>query len=193
MIERRAYEVEMRAEEEEGERRLAGYASVFGGLSADLGGFREIVMPGAFRSSLESGNEIKALMNHDSNFVLGSKRAKTLRLREDAAGLRVSITPPDTSYARDLMVSIERGDQSGMSFGFSVITDSWRKEGGQVIRELRDVDLVEVSTTPFPAYNQTDVSVAKRSLELWMASEPKWKPGADLLRRMLDMKRKRTA
>lgn len=190
-IERRSFECEFRAEEENGESRLVGYASVFNSMSHDLGGFREIVLPGAFRDTLESDLEVKALLNHNSDFVLGSKRAKTLRLKEDEHGLRTVIVPPDTSYGRDLVISVQRGDQGGMSFGFVVRSDNWRKEGGAVVRELRQVDLIEVSTTPFPAYPQTDVTVAKRSLESWLAQhDEEWHPSADLLRRKLELKRK---
>ena len=86
---------------------------------------------------------------------------------EDSTGLRVEIDPPDTSVARDLLTSIERGDVTGMSFGFIVREDDWSQDDDGITRELRDVDIFDVSVVTFPAY--PDTSVAVRSLEVWRA------------------------
>lgn len=146
--------------------RLTGHASVFNSESVDLGGFVEVVKPGAFERSIAE-NDVHAFVNHNSDMVIGRNVAGTLRLSEDANGLRTEIDLPDTSYARDLAISVERGDITGMSFGFRVrpggqtITE---KDDGTILRELNDIDLFEVSTTPMPAYPATDV--ARRSIGL---------------------------
>lgn len=163
-LERRTIDLtEIRAEhgENEGEpRQIIGYAAVFNSPSELMYGFmRESVEPGAFSQSLIE-NDIRALFDHDSAHVLGRNRSGTLTLSEDERGLRVQITPPDTQWARDLMVSVERGDISQMSFGFIVRKEEWHAQtDGTEHRVLKNVDLREVSVVAFPAYTQTSVSV----------------------------------
>jgi len=144
---------------------LTGYAAMFDELSEDLGGFRERIAPGAFAKAL--GGDVRALFNHDGNLILGRTKAKTLRLNEDQRGLRVEIMPPDTSAARDLMTSIERGDVDQMSFGFSTLKDSWDDVDGEIVRTLIEVRLYDVSPVTFPAYPQTEIAL--RSMQAWQA------------------------
>ncbi|OAN53963.1 hypothetical protein A6A04_13420 [Paramagnetospirillum marisnigri] len=144
---------------------------MFNQLSEDLGGFREQIAPGAFADAVKT-DDVRALFNHDSNFILGRTVAKTLRLSEDARGLAVEIDPPDTQFARDLMVSMERGDVTQMSFGFSVRPggQDWAKDDeGRTIRTLKKLRLFDVSPVVFPAYPQTDIAV--RELRSWQASQ----------------------
>lgn len=142
----------------ESDGKIVGYAAVFNQQSELLyGSFREVIKPGAFASSLS--NDVRALWNHDTAYVLGRNKVGTLQMAEDSRGLRVEITPPDTQWARDLMVSIKRGDISQMSFGFQVVKDAWTNNADNTqIRELIDVNLHEVSVVTFPAYPQTSVS-----------------------------------
>lgn len=143
---------------------ICGYAVVFEKLSQLIAGvFREKVRAGAFTTSLEKNN-IRALWNHNSDMVLGSTKAGTLRLEQDDRGLRFEIDAPDTQAGRDAVTTIERGDVDGMSLGFNVRAQEWDEtDPKNVVRTLIDVDLREISPTPFPAYPQTKVSV--RSVE----------------------------
>lgn len=169
--ERRYFPMEELRVETEGDKTfITGHAAVFNRMSVDLGGFREIIMPGAFRDSLESGADVRALVDHDPSKIIGRNKAKTLRLKEDDTGLRVRIDVADTTAGRDITESVRRGDVDGMSFGFRTESDSWRTEGGESIRELRKVDVFDVSVVTYPAYPDTDVGVAKRSLDVWAAS-----------------------
>ncbi len=158
-FERRAYTVEMRAEGDS--PKLVGHAAVFNALSEEMYGFREKIDRGAFSKSIAE-SDVRALWNHDSSFVLGRKKAKTLELAEDERGLAVEINPPNTQWARDVITSIKRGDVDQMSFGFRVIRDRWDidRSGDKevLIRTLVEVRLFEVSPVTFPAYSQTDVS-----------------------------------
>ena len=141
-----------------------GYGAVFDSWSQNLGGFREKIRPGAFARSLKSRNEIRMYLNHNTDMVLASRRAGTLRLTEDARGLVVDATLPDTTYGRDLSILMQRGDVNSMSFGFSVPPkgDEWNAAGTE--RELLEVRLAEVSAvTGSPAYTQTSAYV--RSLD----------------------------
>jgi HK97 family phage prohead protease len=143
---------------------FTGYAAVFNSPSEPLP-FTEVIREGAFKRSLKSRNEIKLFMNHNTDVVLGSTRAGTLKLSEDSRGLLAQAELPDTSAGRDLSVLMKRGDVSSMSFGFSVPPkgDAWSSDGAT--RELHQVRLHEVSiVTGFPAYEATTASV--RSLDI---------------------------
>ena len=140
---------------------LVGYAAVFNSRT-DFDWFDEEIAAGAFSQSLSDGDDVRALFNHDSARIIGRRNAETLRLEEDAIGLRVEIDLPDTTTARDLVASVERGDIDGMSFGFRAREQEWiEREDENELRRLINVELVEVSPVTFPAY--ADTSIAKRS------------------------------
>ena len=146
---------------ENGGTVIEGHAAVFDSWSETLGGifpFKEIVRKGAFNESIGK-DDIRALFNHDPNYVLGRNRAGTLELVEDEIGLRVRITPPETSWAKDIQTSIKRGDITQMSIGFIVEEDKWSTQDGMDVREIRKVQLFDVSPVTFPAYTATDVGV----------------------------------
>lgn len=173
-IERRAFAVDRmaveRAKDDKGESRLiVGHAAVFN-RDADIGGwFIERVAPGAFKRAIKE-DDVRSLFNHDPNFVLGRNKAGTLKLEEDKEGLLTTTIPPDTQIARDLLVSIERGDISQMSFGFRVTKQEWDDSDEKMLkRTILEVELFDVSPVTFPAYVQTDVGL--RSV---IASAPEW-------------------
>lgn len=156
--------VEIRSEGES-PPRLVGYAAVFNELSEPIWGcFREKIRPGAFAKSIGK-DDIRALWNHNPDFVLGRNRSGTLRLYEDERGLKIEITPPDTQQSRDLLESIRRGDVDQMSFGFRTLQDAWSKlpDDPMETRELIEVELFDVSPVTYPAYPQT--SIATRSAQ----------------------------
>jgi HK97 family phage prohead protease len=139
-----------------------GYAALFNSR-ADIGGmFSEELAPGAFAATLKSA-DVRALIDHDPGRVIGRSSAGTLRLREDENGLLVEIDLPDTTDGRDLAVQLERGDITGMSFGFRVTHDEWDESGEMPSRTIHAVELFEVSAVAFPAYH--DTSIALRSLD----------------------------
>lgn len=184
-IERRMICKEVRAEAgADGKPMIRGYAAVFNQLSEDLGGFREQLSTGAFSDAMSS-SDVRALVNHDPNMVLGRNKAGTLAMREDAAGLYVEITPPDTQAARDLITSMQRGDINQMSFAFTVAREdqTWTRDGtGPWLRTIKKVSrLYDVSVVTYPAYQQTTAAAralaeiqdqdAKSSLEAAQAEE----------------------
>lgn len=158
-MEKRAIEVELRAA---GDRNsISGYAAIYNSFSEDLGGFREVILPGAFNSVLARNPDVRALVNHDTAQVLGRTISKTLSLESDDTGLAFSVDLPDTSVARDLHTSVRRGDVSGASFAFNVGFEDYdiRFEGDELVREIRNIaNLYEVSVVTFPAYLATEVS-----------------------------------
>ncbi len=152
---------ELRIADSESGSVIEGHAAVFDSWSETLGSifpFKEIVRKGAFNESIGK-DDIRALFNHDPNYVLGRNRAGTLELVEDEVGLKVRIMPPDTSWARDIQTSIRRGDITQMSIGFIVKEDKWSTDKGMDIREIKKVQLFDVSPVTFPAYTATDVGV----------------------------------
>ena len=162
-IERRVLgEVRMTAAPADGQPAvLTGHAAVFN-TPADLGAFREQIAPGAFTDAIQT-DDVRALIDHDSRLVLGRNRAGTLRLAEDQTGLAVEIDVPDTSYARDLVTSMKRGDITQMSFGFLALKESWDDTQDPPLRTLEKVQLFDVSPVTFPAYEETQVSVRARN------------------------------
>src|SRR6266700_2864691 len=124
-LERRTITAEVRASRADGKpTRLEGYAAVFNKFSENLGGFKEKIAPGAFSRAITEKQDVRALFNHDPNFVLGRTASGTLDLSEDDKGLMFSCEMPDTTVARDLMALVERGDVNQCSFGFIVRADS---------------------------------------------------------------------
>lgn len=159
--------VESRAGDNGAPTKITGYAAVFNSPVQIGSYFQEMIAPGAFSASIAS-DDIRALFNHNSDYVLGRNSNGSLTLREDAKGLYFEVTPPETSWARDLMLSIERGDISQMSFGFIAKRQEWDETDDVVKRTLLEVELLEVSPVTFPAYPDTSAGV--RSLEEWRSS-----------------------
>lgn len=137
--------------------KLVGHAALFN-TEANLGPFTEVIEPGAFRKSIGT-DDVRALFNHDPNYVLGRNTAGTLRLSEDSKGLAIEIDPPETGWARDLQVSIKRGDISQMSFGFFAKGQRTERRSGVLYRFVTEAQLLDVSPATYPAYKQTDIAL----------------------------------
>ncbi|MEY9198683.1 HK97 family phage prohead protease [Sinorhizobium fredii] len=151
--------VETRADDEK--RTLVGYAAVFNSDTSIGDWWVERIAPGAFAETIKG--DIRALVDHDMGRVIGRTKSGTLRLAEDSNGLRVEIDVPNTTDGNDLWTLVERGDISGMSFGFRVTKQEWDETGDMPVRTIQAVELFEVSAVAFPAYD--DTSIGKRSLE----------------------------
>lgn len=141
---------------------VSGYAAIFGEVAAIGGYFNEVMARGAFTNTLKTA-DVRAYFDHDRGRVLGRSSAGTLRLLEDGKGLAVEIDLPDTSDGRDTRTLIERGDISGMSFGFVVLRQEWDESGEIPLRTILEVELREVSIVSEPAYDGT--TIALRSLD----------------------------
>jgi hypothetical protein len=144
-------------------KTLTGYAAVFHS-EANLGDFIEVIRPSAFAKSLATGSNVRALYHHQGDALLGATKSGTLELREDSHGLAFKLDLPETSHGKDLAILVQRGDVSGCSFGFRVAPggDRWEERNGQMVRELIEVELLEVTLTADPAYQ--DTSIAMRSM-----------------------------
>jgi len=158
--------VETRAD---GKPVIRGMAARYRVRSVDLGGFTEEIRPGAFDAVLKAeGRSVVGLFNHDSNIILGTERAGTLRLSATDDGLAYEIDPPESRA--DVLELIRRGDVYGSSFAFTTKDDEWTTdENGGHLRYIRSIDgLYDVGPVLTPAYK--DTSVAVRSLEKHLQS-----------------------
>jgi HK97 family phage prohead protease len=136
--------------------KLIGHAAAFNLLSEPLfTNVRERIRPGAFKRTLAEGAEVLALFDNDPSKILGRNSAGTLRLAEDADGLRYEIDPSQTSAGREMLASLRRGDLRESSFDFQVREEEYMREGEVLVRELLDVELFGVSIVRYPACPQT--------------------------------------
>lgn len=169
--------------EAEGDLSIEGYFSVFNSNYELWPGASESIAPGAFSETL--GNDIRALVNHDSTLVLGRNKAGTLELREDSHGLwgKIKVNPND-SDAMNLYERVKRGDVDQCSFGFMIESEETDfREDGSVHWTITRVNLFEVSVCTFPAYEETGVSARKADYaELKKRKLEKWK--ADMLAKL---------
>lgn len=173
-------------------RSFSGYAAIFNSPSEPLP-FVETIAPGAFKRSLNSGKEIRAFVNHNTDMPLATTKNGSLQLAEDERGLRVNMTLPDTTAGRDLSVLLRDGVVHSMSFGFTVPAagDVWSSDGSA--RTLKEVRLFEISVVSgFPAYAATEGATVRSTDE---TEEPTDTPepgrSVDSARRYLELARKR--
>jgi len=146
---------------------VEGYALRFNTLSNDLGGFVETINPQALEDADLS--DVRCLIDHDPSKVLGRTTSETLSLKVDDEGLYFRCRLPDTSYSRDLYENIRLGNINQCSFGFVLDEDGdtvERRDDGLFKRTLNRIrSLFDVSIVTYPAYNDTDVAPALRSIE----------------------------
>lgn len=169
-LERRAFDsadfrIDEPAADGSGVRHIVGHASMFNTqyelFEWDGWRYLEEVAPGAFRKTIKQ-HDVRALFNHDPNFILGRNTAGTLTLAEDDKGLAYDILAPETDTVRDLVIApMRRGDVTQSSFGFEVtrqkIVDN--KDERFTLRTIQEVKLWDVSPVTFPASPTTDSKV----------------------------------
>lgn len=166
---------------------ISGYAAVFNSPSEDLGGFIEIIAPGAFKRSLDAKKDIRAFADHDMGKILARSKNGTLSLEEDTTGLKTTIKLPNTTLGNDIRALVADGTVSQMSFGFRVLKDSWSKTAeGKALRTITDLDLIEVSVVSIPAYPDTSIALV-RKLDFEKQEESAVKQEKEAMLRILDL------
>lgn len=154
---------------------ISGYFAVFNCDYEIFPGCTESIAPGAFTDELSS--DVRALVDHDTKYVLGRTTAGTLELREDTKGLwaDIAVNPKD-SDAMNCWARVERGDVSQCSFGFNILDEEHEeREDGTHHFTIRKVKLFEISCCTFPAYTETAISarkediaeIEKRKTDIW--------------------------
>lgn len=170
-LEIRSFNIELRDEPES--RHIEGYGSVFNERSLDLGGFVEMIAPGAFDGVIER-SDVKCYLDHNpgKGILARSRNGKgSLSLVVDEKGLQYSFDAPKTSLGDEVVEGLKRGDYSQSSFAFTVDDEVWTKEAdGTYLRTITKIGgLYDVSIVANPAYEGT--SVALRSLDAFKAQE----------------------
>lgn len=128
-------------------------------LWSRMGRFLERICKGAFSKALSRNDNVRILLNHDKNRDLGGQKDGNLELCEDSIGLRARATITDP----EVVQKAKDGNLVGWSFGFydrDVLCHT--DEDGMPLRDVRDLDLEEVSlldNTKTPAYDGTLVMV----------------------------------
>lgn len=195
-IERRTFQAELRKDGEG--RKVRGVAIVYNQLSENLGGYREQIDPSALDGCDMS--DVRCLIDHKDSLVLGRTKSGTLTLSNGDGGLSFECDPPDTSYARDLAVCMERGDINQCSFSFSIAPggSEWSEDPatGAEIRTVKKIArLYDVSVVTYPAYPQTSSEIRSAAEILSERTAGQKAPPAsngggvslDLLRRKLEL------
>ena len=164
--ETRYFNIESRLGKDGDQDVVIGHAAIFNSLSEDLGGFKEKIQPGAFDDVM--GNDVRAYLNHNPDFLLGRTTAGTLRLSIDEQGLKYELDIPETTAGRDLKENLRLGNITQSSFAFTIGPegDVWeRGEDGMDIRIITKIKrLYDVSPVALPAYaSADDLALAKRS------------------------------
>jgi HK97 family phage prohead protease len=158
MYQRRTSE-RLQTREENGKRYVEGYCLVYNSVWEVDRYLSEVIMPGAAKEAVTA--DVRALVNHDTTFVLGRTTPGTLTLKEDNHGLYAVVEINDNDQAaKDLAARVERGDVDGWSIGF----DRWKTEyeqqpDGSLRRIIKWLNIREVSVCTFPAYTATNASV----------------------------------
>ena len=160
----RTFDFEVRAEEnEEHGHFLTGRPIVYG-QRTNLGWYDEIIEQGAL--DLTDLKDVRFLVNHNTDMIplarsRNNTEHSTMQMTVDSDGMviRADVDTENNTDARNLYSAVARGDISGMSFMFSVDSDSWDDiESDHPTRHIRAISRVmEVSAVTFPAYSQTSI------------------------------------
>lgn len=156
---------EFQTRDDGGELRIEGYFAVFNSIYQIWDGAEEMIAPGAFSNTL--ADDIRALIDHETMYVLGRNTAGTLELRQDERGLWGSVLiNPNDQDAMNLYARVQRGDVSQCSIGFEIIREESEVfPDGKIRWAIEEIKLYEVSVCTFPAYSETSVKARKSDYE----------------------------
>ncbi|MCL2440472.1 MAG: HK97 family phage prohead protease [Treponema sp.] len=156
-------DIEVRSSNSEGKKIIEGIIP-YNSKSLPIWGTTEIIGRTSFNKTLSDKLEVRAMWNHNDNYILGNTKSDTLILENSDAGLICRCELPNTSYANDLYEIIDRGDVKTMSFGFTPV--KWEEDDKGKTRTLKEVQLHEVSFgVPFAAYPESTSLTYMRGLE----------------------------
>src|SRR5882762_2187087 len=140
---------------DDGAKKISGYAAVYGVETVIANQFREVLLPGCFDKTVADQDECQCFFNHDVNFVLGRVASGTLKLRADDKGLFYEVSLPSTQTAETVWEAVNRNDVVGASFGFFALRVNWieaTKPGQLPLRQILEAKVFDVSPCSQPQY-----------------------------------------
>lgn len=178
----------------DGKPLIKGIALRYGSLSKTLRDpkgrpFKERFTPGAFSRALATGADVRMLVNHDRNLIMGRNTAGTLRIFDEPDALRFEYDPPDTMLAQHYTNAVNRRDMNGVSFRFYKKADRWDGAGDATVRTVSEADIDDISIVTDAAYGDTFAEATVRSLDDHCRSQARhesWSPRAWLRMRLAE-------
>ena len=186
----RAFNFEVRAEQNEEHGHFLTGTPIVYDERTDLGWMDEIIDDGALDDT--DLRDVRFLVNHNTDMIplarsRNNNANSTMQMSvvpQKGMDIRVDLDTENNAEAKSLYSAVERGDISGMSFMFAVDKDSWDDlESEHPTRHVRSIAKVyEVSAVTFPAYEATSIQArglsdalesAKTSLESARAEQRK--------------------
>jgi HK97 family phage prohead protease len=174
----RAFNFEVRAEQnDEHGHYLSGRPIVYDART-DLGAWDEIIEKGALDEA--DLKDVRFLVNHNTDMIplarsRNNNENSTMQMSVDDDGMtiRVDLDTENNAEAKSLYSAVERGDLDGMSFMFTVDADKWEDiESDHPTRSILKLGRIfEVSAVTFPAYEQTSITARGLSDALESAKE----------------------
>lgn len=155
---------------------VGGRAVVYG-KKENVGGFYEEITKGALNNT--DLRDVPLFFGHNKDAVpLARSRNNTanstlrLKLSDDGLDIEADLDVENNSEARSLYSAIERGDVSGMSFGFIVGDEEGRQEwyrdiDGKPARRINSIKkITEVSIVNNPAYRDAIIEAREYASEM---------------------------
>jgi len=156
--------IELRKDDQAEQRFVDGVGVIYDKEVELWDGYYEKIDRNAFKDCLKGNPEIKSFFNHDPNYVLSTTASDPALVISDMGdGLMFSSPIPDTSYGRDLIENLKRGNVKGASFTFTVNRDSVTVDkDGNYHRSIDDATIYELGPVTNPAYTQTSVGLRSK-------------------------------
>jgi HK97 family phage prohead protease len=118
----------------------------------DNSGIETLFKRGCFTQSLQD-DDLRLTFNFNAMKILGRKSAHTVEFYDAPDGLYFECIPPSTSWASDLLISIQRKDVRGTGAAFHSIREHREKRNGQEVRVIDLADLYAVAVSSFSEFD----------------------------------------
>lgn len=145
---------------------VSGKGIIYNSVSEIFPGVYEKIATGAFSESLASFRTIKSFINHNPTKILSTTRSEpALEILDGDKFLEFTAPIPPTTYGKDLIINLERGNIKGASFSFTIAEngDTYKKlSDGSLLRTITKAEIYEVGPVTNPAYEQTEVNLRNK-------------------------------